>query len=237
VNGLIEMVIPLRTSAAGLAAITAATVLWPDWGRVAEDLRALPAALEVRGADRVLVDVTGAFLWAIATWVAVGLVAAGVMKVPGRAGRAARRIAERMLPAAVMRLLGGAAGLSIALTPSAAMAVSAPSPAVPPPPAAMAVSWPTDHGPAPVVSWPVDPTSTKRAPNIPADGAAGPHSGSPVTVTAGDTLWGIAARQLPGKPSEAQIAAAWPRWYARNRTVIGADPSLIRPAQVLQPPE
>jgi hypothetical protein len=32
------------------------------------------------------------------------------------------------------------------------------------------------------------------------------------------------------------IAAAWPRWYAANRAVIGPDPGLIRPGQELMPP-
>jgi nucleoid-associated protein YgaU len=231
------MAIPLRTTAAGVAAISAATMLWPDWSRVTRDLQALPAAFEARGADRVLGELTGALLWAVATWAAVGLVAVALTKVPGMAGRAARRIAERMLPAAVLRLAGGAAGLSIALTPATAMAVSAPSPAVPSPPAAVAVGWPTDHGPAPVVSWPVDPSQTPAARGVPASTATTPRSTSAVTVAPGDTLWSIAARQLSGSPSDAQIAAAWPKWYARNRTVIGADPSLIRPGHVLQPPE
>jgi len=34
----------------------------------------------------------------------------------------------------------------------------------------------------------------------------------------------------------AAVAAASPAWYAANRATIGADPSLIRPGQVLTAP-
>ncbi len=57
-----------------------------------------------------------------------------------------------------------------------------------------------------------------------------------VTVLPGDSLWRIAARDL-GEASDAQIAAAWPRWYAANRAVIGPDPDLIHPGQVLTRPD
>lgn len=55
-------------------------------------------------------------------------------------------------------------------------------------------------------------------------------------VRRGDTLWDIAARHLGPAATAAQIAGEWPRWYAANRQVIGADPDLIRPGQQLAPP-
>lgn len=57
-----------------------------------------------------------------------------------------------------------------------------------------------------------------------------------VTVAPGDTLWAIAARHLPAAADDAQIAAAWPVWYAANATRIGSDPDLIRPGLVLSVP-
>ncbi|MFD1214873.1 LysM peptidoglycan-binding domain-containing protein, partial [Arthrobacter sp. GCM10027362] len=57
-----------------------------------------------------------------------------------------------------------------------------------------------------------------------------------VTVRAGDTLWDIAARDLGSLATDAEIAAHWPRWYAANRAVIGADPALLVPGQILTPP-
>jgi nucleoid-associated protein YgaU len=55
-------------------------------------------------------------------------------------------------------------------------------------------------------------------------------------VRPGDTLWAIAARQLGPHATAAQIAAQWPRWYASDRSVIGDDPNLIRPGELLRAP-
>jgi nucleoid-associated protein YgaU len=69
--------------------------------------------------------------------------------------------------------------------------------------------------------------------------SAGPASTSPddgVLVHAGDCLWLIASRRLGPEASTADVAAEWPRWYAANKTVIGADPAVIHPGEVLQPP-
>jgi nucleoid-associated protein YgaU len=57
-----------------------------------------------------------------------------------------------------------------------------------------------------------------------------------VTVREGDSLWRIAAAALPKGSSEPAIEAAWHRWYQTNRAVIGADPGLLQPGQVLAPP-
>jgi hypothetical protein len=56
------------------------------------------------------------------------------------------------------------------------------------------------------------------------------------TVRRGDALWDIAARHLGPQASAAEIARAWPRWYAANRHVIGADPDLLMPGEVLYAP-
>lgn len=57
-----------------------------------------------------------------------------------------------------------------------------------------------------------------------------------VTVTSGDTLWGIAADHLPDRSSAADIADSCARWYAANRRAVGPDPDLILPGQILTPP-
>lgn len=64
----------------------------------------------------------------------------------------------------------------------------------------------------------------------------GSAPGETVTVRPGDSLWLIAARRLGPQPSAAAIADAWPRWYAANKRLIGSDPDLIRPGQVLHAP-
>ncbi len=57
-----------------------------------------------------------------------------------------------------------------------------------------------------------------------------------VVVTAGDTLWSLAAQQLGPLATDAEIASLWPRWYELNRLTIGPDPGLIHPGQVLSVP-
>ena len=53
----------------------------------------------------------------------------------------------------------------------------------------------------------------------------------------GDSLWAIAARHLGPGATDAEVAEEWPRWYAANRAVIGPDPDLVLPGQVLRAPE
>jgi nucleoid-associated protein YgaU len=57
-----------------------------------------------------------------------------------------------------------------------------------------------------------------------------------VAVRPGDSLWTLAARHLGPGATAAQVADAWPRWWAANRDVVGDDPDLLRPGQLLRPP-
>ena len=57
-----------------------------------------------------------------------------------------------------------------------------------------------------------------------------------VTIRRGDTLWALAAAELPPRASKAEITDRWRAIYRRNRGVIGADPDLIRPGQLLRLP-
>lgn len=63
-----------------------------------------------------------------------------------------------------------------------------------------------------------------------------PSDSAVVTVTAGDSLWSIAAQHLPEDATSAQISAAWPAWYETNSAQIGSDPDHIRPGQKLAVP-
>ncbi|MDP9935280.1 hypothetical protein J2T11_001627 [Paenarthrobacter nicotinovorans] len=62
-------------------------------------------------------------------------------------------------------------------------------------------------------------------------------SGAGVEVKAGDTLWSIAAARLAPFSTDVDVAVAWPQWYAANRSIIGDDPSVLIPGQILRPPE
>lgn len=57
-----------------------------------------------------------------------------------------------------------------------------------------------------------------------------------VVVRAGDTLWDLAARTLPGSAGAAEVAGRARRVYALNRAVIGPDPDVIHPGQRLRLP-
>lgn len=75
------------------------------------------------------------------------------------------------------------------------------------------------------------PVSASAASPTTADAAAGT-----VTVRAGDSLWSITAGLLPPGADDARIAAAWPLLYDANRDVVGPDPGLIHPGDVLTVP-
>ena len=85
----------------------------------------------------------------------------------------------------------------------------------------------TRHAPI-SLDWP-----TGDPPNESVQGVA---AGGAVVVHRGDSSWSIAARHLPANAAAADIAQAWHRWYATNATVIGPNPNLILPGQILLPP-
>ena len=60
--------------------------------------------------------------------------------------------------------------------------------------------------------------------------------GVEVTVRTGDSLWGLSAARLGPYASDVDIALDWPRIYRANRDVIGDNPHLLRPGQVLRVP-
>lgn len=111
-----------------------------------------------------------------------------------------------------------------------------PDPGFAPPSAPVVAPTPT---PEPFVA---EPPVVRAQPDVrvvtPADRRTRGHdAGREVVVHRGDSLWSIAARHLGRDPSDAEIAAEWPRWYAANAAVIGSDPDLLLPGQVLLAPE
>ena len=70
----------------------------------------------------------------------------------------------------------------------------------------------------------------------PAASASSADGTDGVVVHRGDTLWSIAARHLGPAATASDIDAEWHRWFATNRDVIGHDPNLIAPGQLLSPP-
>jgi LysM repeat protein len=85
------------------------------------------------------------------------------------------------------------------------------------------------------LSLPDRPDATSLRPTR-AAAASGPSATGQVRVQPGDTLWAIARRSLPPAASTADIASAAAAWHRTNREVIGDDPDLIVPSQLLAPP-
>lgn len=155
---------------------------------------------------------------------------------------AAGRLARRITPALVRRLVAGACGAAVLTAPT-----------VTPPATASPAASPGDHTharPAPhgvLASW-ARPGALPRplpVPDRPArpGSGAGTHRGEGtarppgrVRVRPGDSLWAIAARSLPPDAPDAVVAASWPRWFRHNRGHLGPDPDLIHPGTRLRVP-
>lgn len=90
----------------------------------------------------------------------------------------------------------------------------------------------------PLPDRPTSPTSRPRRHRSlsgPGSPTSGPGPGH-VVVRPGDFLWAIAAVQLPRDCGDVTIDREWRRIYDLNRSLIGADPDLIRPGQTLAIP-
>ncbi|WP_265521998.1 LysM peptidoglycan-binding domain-containing protein [Oerskovia flava] len=79
--------------------------------------------------------------------------------------------------------------------------------------------------------------STTERTAAPADTSTrGTESRGEVVVLRGDTLWSIARAALEPAAEEHEVAVEVRRWFEANRDVIGDDPDLILPGQILAPP-
>ncbi|HEX8306368.1 MAG TPA: LysM domain-containing protein [Jatrophihabitans sp.] len=204
---------------------------------LASRLRSPRAWVAEVGPDAAAGALAGGLLWLVALWVACALAAAAVSLLPGRLGRLGHAVAHRVTPAALRRVVITAAGTSILLSPVPALAAPATGGAPAPTGAASVLpplGWPTDQQPS---TNPHTEPAPLTPPRPSGDPAPSSHATTDrVTVRPGDSLWSITADRLGGAPSAARIQAEWPRWYAANRQVIGADPNLIRPGVSLQAP-
>ncbi len=104
--------------------------------------------------------------------------------------------------------------------------------AAPVPTAGTAEELPADRAPAGPPGATADSGTPRTVP--PAATAAGQRV---VIVRPGDSLWAIAQRALPLSATDESIDAAWRSWYLTNTAVIGDNPDLISPGQVLLAPQ
>lgn len=192
----------------------------------------------------------------LGAWLAVSTGAAVLAHLPGKLGDAADRCAAAWAPAVSRRLAAAVVGAVVgaSLTPVAAIADGSTAPhaaratlapaftatssahsttPAPAPAPARAVAT----SPAPAPGWtPSRPLQRPQPALSLVTGSVDSHPAAEVVVHRGDTLWDIVRRQLGPNASDAEVADAWPAWHHANRTVIGDDPDLILPGQILRPP-
>jgi nucleoid-associated protein YgaU len=235
-------------------------------GSVCRHLLRLGASPTPLRADEVVTLLLAATALVVAAWFAASVALSALALLPGPVGRAVAGLADRVAPAAARRAAAFLVGVSLsaALAPGTSAAsegsptghaeaaaglpapgyVGLPSPDFAGPPAPGYASLPSPGFAATSAEQPLpEPGWTPSRPLVrPQPDAALVTAGADadekreVVVHRGDTLWGIAARDLGDGATDAEIAAAWPRWFEANREVVGPDPHLLLPGQVLRPP-
>lgn len=193
---------------------------------------AVTVGLLAPGADGLVADVTGRSFpdASVATMslILLGIASWSLLVVTLTVLGASSRVVTAITPVALRRaLLAGAAG-ALVVTPAHAEQLSSPD-----------AQQHTVGGLAlpdrPDATGLADGAST-RSVTAPATAKDGPSATGPVRVRPGDTLWAIAERSLPAGASDADIADATAAWHRTNRDVIGDDPDVIVPRQLLAPP-
>jgi resuscitation-promoting factor RpfA len=247
---------PGGVAVAALAA-TVALLAWSARGLAIQTRSSGPDSF-----DALLGLVAAGCAAACGTWLAAAAVLTIVGSLPGALARSVDDLARMIMPAVWRRAIHVALGAALVAGPVTgsaawaderigAQAVAAeqfdqPS-GLPPidrpaldPAALPPIDRPTD--PLPGATW----TPTAPPPAVPVATPASPLlTGNPrptatveeaIVVRRGDTLWHIAARHLGSTVTPAEVATEWPRWWHANRDVIGDDPDLILPGQILRPP-
>lgn len=199
----------------------------------------------------------------IVGWLTLCLLLTMAAELPGVVGDAAGGLRDRVTPAVVRRWAAVVLGASLGATvvPGTAVAavrvvdVPADIAAVGSPDwlptsgtgaAAPAPGWhgveehptsrPQETVPTPGWVPRRPPTRERTDPHLLTGPQPADEKEETVVVRRGDTLWSIAATHLGPEATELEIAHAWPRWYAVNRSVIGGDPALLLPGMQLAPP-
>lgn len=199
-------------------------LVWATTSAVAALLVMLlaPAALAPAGGfDALLVRGCSAALVACAAWAWLSVT---VVVVEARSGRGPA-VPHPGVPHELRRLVLRACGLALVGASAAGVAPAAATP---------------DHLQQGTV---VGAATVDALVGLPlpqrAVGAAHRPSSTPVLVGPGDSLWSLSADHLATdgeRPTDAAVAAYWPRLHAANRDVVGPDPDLLRPGQALRLP-
>jgi resuscitation-promoting factor RpfA len=232
---------------------------WP-----AATWQALVAAVDgsaaTDGSDQLLGSSAALAAWVCLGWFGLAVCLEVASVLPGAVGRRFAAVAAKTSPMLVRRIAQAVIGVSVLagpLTAGSALAagpstdtsistqvdrpnsLAAPTAAATPTPLAL-------DRPATAFVPSSPPPTVKRTSAGPAallTGAAHRDAGDPsdhgagsYVVRRGDTLWDIAARHLGPGATAVDISREWPAWYDANRTVIGSDPGLISPGELLVTP-
>ena len=225
------------------AALSALLTLWLVLGLVLSVLSALPGAagrIARRGAGHVAPPVVRRLaVLALGAGLAVPLVAATASAGAASTGTARDETSGRPVSSGPLVTEGAAATAPSASWPTPASPPRAAGSASPPSVRPTPVPFP---GEAPDAAWTPSPPDRTRIHDpegldlLSRTPAAGHVVDEGVVVRRGDSLWSITGRYLGPSATADEIAREWPRWHEANRDVIGDDPDLIRPGQVLHPP-
>lgn len=184
-------------------------------------------------------------------WLALGVLLEALARVPGAVGVGAARASAALSPLVVRRVAAVVLGVGVgASSLGAGAAVAGPARVVGTAVAgALAPAAGTagdaalpDPGwdPAPDPGWTPTAPTVRAQPDVSVvtgRTTASAEDPGEVVVHRGDSLWSIAARHLGPGATDSEVAAAWPRWYAANRDVVGPDPDRLLPGQVLRAPQ
>ena len=221
----------MAAAGAGLRAGT------PDLAAVTEAGLDLQRAVDTAGAETVLLAGVAALAWAVWLWGALGLALTALTALPGVAGSLARALTRCLLPAGARRAAALALGIGLVTGGPLLAGCATTSDALPHGLAVASAEGPAEPAPGPVADWPGTPAPVpapdREVPDWPAP-APGEH-----VVLRGDCLWDIAAgdlaRRTGGTPTDGEVSAAVDAWWHANAAVIGPDPDLLLPGQVLRP--
>ncbi|WP_432486833.1 LysM peptidoglycan-binding domain-containing protein [Kineococcus sp. SYSU DK018] len=215
-----------------------------------------PAARAALAGNAALADLLTALCGTVASLLLLALAGsvllAGLAEAreqPGRRRPAAGELPARGVPAPVRRVVALVVGLAVG-TGAASAASAAPRA----PEAGWAANAPLEPGTSTSGDLPTDlPVTTpdpawaplpepRTAPALPSADLPGgtrpvvADTGAEVVVQRGDSLWSL-ARALSGPDADAgDVLQEQQRLYAANADVIGADPDLLLPGQVLRLP-
>jgi resuscitation-promoting factor RpfA len=249
----------------GVLVVGVVTMLGWAAGSPVGNWRALVSAGEGAAAtpdfDQLLVTSAALAAWVGLCWLGIAVVLEVASTLPGAAGRGCAAVAAKTSPMLVRRIVHAVIGVSVLAGPLTAGSAFADGTSTTTSTSAL-VDRPNSLG-VPTLAAPssaplaLDRPATAFVPSLPPPAAKRTAAGPAALVTGvahrdagdrgdrsthgyvvlrGDTLWDIAARHLGPGATAVDISRAWPAWYDANRAVIGPDPGVISPGQLLVPP-